>query len=89
MTVLISDDSANVIALFADMLDVDPVQAVLSYERLCGRDCRPTVAEATDATCQAILNSGRGPIPEEEPSFERQQELSSDFIERVLAEIRG
>lgn len=91
MTVLISDDSANVIAAFADWLDIDPEQCVLSYARLCGRDCRPTEAEATDATLQGILNSGRGPANKDEPSLEEQRlpEYKSDFIDRVLAEIRG
>jgi hypothetical protein len=91
MTVLISDDSANVIALFADWLGIDPEQTVLSYERLCGRECRPTEADATDATCQAILNSGRGPAQSDEPSLEdqRKEENQSDYIDRVLAEIRG
>lgn len=89
MPVTISDDSMNVIAAFADWLNVDPEQAVLSYERLCGRDCVPTDADATDATLQAILNSGRGPIQTDEPSFEKQRENQSDFIERVKTEIRS
>ncbi len=91
MPVLISDDSANVIAAFADWLGLDPEQAVLSYERLCGRDCVPTDADATDATCQAILNSGRGPATTSEPSLEdqRKEEYQSDFIDRVLTEIQG
>ena len=91
MPVLISDESMNVIAVFADWLGIDPEQAVLSYERLCGRDCVPTDADSTDATLQAILNSGRGPATSEEPSLEDQlkPENTSDFIERVKEEIRG
>lgn len=90
MPVTISDDSVNVIAAFADWLGLDPEQTVLSYERLCGRDCVPTNGDATDATLQAILNSGRGPATTDEPSLEdqREPEHQSDYIERVKEEIR-
>ena len=88
MPVTISDDSVNVLDLFADMLEIDPVQVVLSYERLCGRDCVPSNGDALDATLQGILNSGRGPITTDEPSLEDQRLQPSDFIERVKTEIR-
>ncbi len=81
----LSDDSANVVALLADMYHVTPSDAVDLYERLCGRPCRPTEGEALDATLQAILDH-HGPLQSAEVPFVDQPR--SEFIERTLAEIR-